>query len=146
MNDDQPGSLTEDFRQLYHSLNAGNVDRELLAKVYSDDAEFIDCFHHLRGLDALTDYFSGLYENVQSIRFEFHDEWNNGSAVMLTWTMHYRHPRLNSGNEIKVEGATQLTIRDRVVRHRDFVDGGELLYEHIPVLRRIIRYLKKRMA
>ena len=138
--------LLDEFRKLYQSLNSENVSRDQLDKVYSHDAEFLDCFHHLKGLNAITEYFRNLYENVLSIRFEFHEEFFSENGAVLTWTMWYRHPRLKQGQEITVKGATHLMFGDKITLHRDYIDGGELLYDHVPLLRRIIQYLKNRMA
>lgn len=66
---------------------------------------------------------------------------------MLTWTMSYQHPKLNGGKTIAVKGASQLNFDEkRIVRHRDYFDGGALLYEHIPLLKRVIFFLKNRLA
>ena len=66
---------------------------------------------------------------------------------MLTWTMSYQHPKLNNGELIAVKGASQLDFKQgKVVSHRDYFDGGALLYEHIPLLKRVIHFLKNRMA
>jgi len=60
--------------------------------------------------------------------------------------MTYRHPRLNGGKDISVQGASRLEFRDgKVIQHRDFFDAGELLYEQVPVLRNVIGLLKRRM-
>ncbi len=64
---------------------------------------------------------------------------------MLTWTMNYSHPRLKGGRNIAVEGATQLRFSNLVVSHQDYFDGGNVLYEHIPILSTVIAQLKKRM-
>jgi len=61
--------------------------------------------------------------------------------------MTYQHPSLNKGQPIKVEGASKLVVQDdRIISHRDYFDAGNLLYEHIPVLKNVIRFLKRRMS
>ena len=60
--------------------------------------------------------------------------------------MHTSHPRLAGGQLIEVEGCSFLLWRDRVYRHRDYFDAGALLYEHLPVLGRVIAWLKRRMG
>jgi len=140
-------AILANFRALYQALNRDTITAELIASVYDNDVVFEDCFHHISGLEELTNYFDNLYENVKSIRFEFHDDWLNDRSAMLNWTMTFVHPSLNSGREINVEGASKLIFHDgKIVHHKDYFDAGSLLYEHIPVLKSIIRYLKKRMV
>ena len=150
--------------RLYEKLD--KTSTELLKSVYSDDVVFRDPLHEVQGLEALNQYFSGLYTNVSSIDFVFHhplgptrpepaatsheaqDTWESAEQGLawLSWTMTYRHPRLNGGSDIVVEGASRLEFRHgKVCRHRDFFDAGELLYEQVPLLGKVIRLLKRRM-
>lgn len=139
--------IIDNFKQMYNTLDRDTLNFQLLSDVYADDIKFTDCFHNINGIDSLFEYFDGLYENVTFIRFDFFDQWLNEESGMLTWVMSYQHPKLNSGEVIQVEGASQLNFKNgKVVKHRDYFDGGALLYEHIPILRRIIIFLKNRMA
>ncbi|MDH2296258.1 nuclear transport factor 2 family protein [Cobetia sp. 1AS1] len=160
--DEMSPALTRVCR-LYEKLD--KTSTELLKSVYSDDIVFRDPLHEVRGLTALNAYFSGLYMNVAAIDFVFHhplgpmqaqdagpadegnaDEGNEQGLAWLSWTMTYRHPRLNGGKDISVQGASRLEFRDgKVIQHRDFFDAGELLYEQVPVLRNVIGLLKRRM-
>lgn len=143
----QSKKIIESFQQLYASLNRDTLSSNLLADVYDDDITFEDCFHNIKGIESLSVYFDGLYENVSFIHFEFKDQWVDDESAMLTWLMSYQHPKLNSGKLIEVEGASQLSFKGgKIIRHRDYFDGGALLYEHIPLLRRVIHFLKNRMA
>ena len=69
-----------------------------------------------------------------------------GGEGYLRWVMSYRHPRLAGGKVIRVSGCSHLLWRDKVYRHRDYFDAGALLYEHLPVLGRVIAWLKRRMG
>jgi hypothetical protein len=138
--------LVENFKQLYQTLNVSNVHNGLLQKVYAQDINFIDSFHNISGIDSFTDYCESIYENVVYSRFDFHDEMISDHQAMLTWTMHYAHPRLNGGKNIAVKGTSHIKFSEKVFLHQDYVDGGKLLYEHIPVLSWIIKKLKNRMA
>jgi hypothetical protein len=56
--------------------------------------------------------------------------------------MKYAHPKLNKGRIITIEGASLIRFNDKVYYHRDYFDGGQLLYEHIPVMGKLIQTLK----
>jgi hypothetical protein len=143
----QGEKIIEDFKQLYNTLNRDTVAIELLKNVYADDIQFEDCFHNIKGIEALFEYFDNLYENVDFIGFDFENEWLKEDSGMLTWTMSYQHPKLNSGNLIAVKGASRLEFKQgKIISHRDYFDGGALLYEHIPLLKRVIFFLKNRLA
>ncbi|BCD84724.1 transcriptional regulator [Pseudomonas solani] len=133
--------FAEDFARL------GRDNLDLLATLYSEDAQFTDPLHHVEGLPAIRRYFAGLYENVNDLNFEFHgyDQAGEGQGY-LRWTMTYRHPRLAGGRPIAVEGCSHLRWNERVYYHRDYFDAGALLYEHVPLLGGVVRLLKGRLA
>lgn len=134
------------FKQLYQTLDASNCNSGIVDDVYSDNVLFQDSFHRIEGVDAMKEYFNALYLNLKSSEFIFHDHWVHDDRAMLTWTMTYSHGRLNSGRDISIEGATEIRFDDKVYFHKDYFDGGSLLYEHVPVLGSVIKQLKKYMA
>ena len=143
----QSEQILKDFKQLYNRLDRDTLSFELLNSVYADNIKFEDCFHNIQGINSLFEYFDNLYENVKYIHFDFENHWINGDSGMLTWTMSYQHPKLNGGELIFVKGASHLNFEQgKVASHRDYFDGGALLYEHIPILKRIIFFLKNRLA
>ncbi|UXD88473.1 nuclear transport factor 2 family protein [Thalassolituus hydrocarboniclasticus] len=139
-------SETERFQNLYHVLNRDTVSADLLKTCYADSIMFCDPFHEIQGIDALTDYFTAMYSNVNHIDFIFTNCWHQTERSMLRWTMNFRHPRLRHGDLISVEGCSELRWEnDRIVYHRDFFDAGAMLYENIPLFGWAIRKLKERM-
>ena len=138
--------VVEDFKFLYQNLNASNINDGLIEQVYRDDIQFKDSFHELKGMSDFHGYFESVDENVIYSRFEFHEQLVDEERAMLTWTMNYAHPKLNNGNNIAVQGASHICYSDKVYYHQDYIDGGELLYEHIPVLGWVIQKLKDRMV
>lgn len=135
------------FARDFAGLDASNLDR--LGRLYSGDIHFSDPLHQVHGLVELRRYFEQLYANVSQLIFEFSgfDQVSEGQGY-LRWTMSYRHPRLKSGAPITLEGCSLLiwNAEGKVVRHQDFFDAGALLYEHIPLLGGVIRWLRRRLA
>ena len=135
------------FARDFAGLEASNLDR--LGLLYADDIHFSDPLHEVHGLIDLSRYFEQLYANVSELDFDFSgfDEVRDGQGY-LRWTMRYRHPRLNGGAPITLEGCSLLfwNAEGKVTRHQDFFDAGALLYEHIPLLGGAIRWLRRRLA
>lgn len=130
------------FKQMFNNLCAGNMAE--LGSVYSDHVRFTDPFSSVRGIDELTEYFTGAYANVISCGFEFGEPVVNGEDVCIPWIMHLQHKRIRKGKSVKVDGISQLVIRKgRVVSHRDYFDAGQLLYENLPVMGGVIRWIRR---
>jgi hypothetical protein len=61
--------------------------------------------------------------------------------------MKLKHPKLNGGQPVEVNGVSQICFSgDRVIYHRDYFDLGEMLYENIPLLGVVIRNIKQRLG
>lgn len=141
--------IVENFISMYETLHKDNL--HLLQPVYSDDVVFIDALHEVKGLPALEQYFAGMYGNLisSSIRItdvqcgQSKDDSAEGVAY-LTWDMTYVHPDLANKKPITLDGVTKIKFKDKVTYHRDYVDMGQMLYEHIPLLGSAIRYIKRR--
>ena len=133
------------FAHSFATLDKHNL--QLLNSLYSEDIAFTDPLHEVHGLPALRRYFAELYSKVSHLQFDFHsfDAVAEGEGY-LRWTMSFHHPRLASGKVIRVPGCSHLMWHDKVYRHRDYFDAGALLYEHVPVLGRVVSWLKRRMG
>ena len=133
--------LLERFRSLFNQMGSGQLGD--LASVYSDNVVFTDPFSTARGLDELTRHLGSSYQNVISCRFEFGQPVIEGQQVALPWIMYLRHKRLSKGDLVTVDGLSMLRIEgQRISYHRDYFDAGQLLYENVPVLGRMIRWIR----
>lgn len=119
-----------------------------LPEIYSSDVVFQDPVHRIEGLPALQTYFARTVQNIESCRFEFRAIHLGAGAdsAWLEWDMHYAHPKLRRGEPLKLEGVTHVAFAERIHYHRDYLDMGGMLYEHVPVIGGAVRWLKSRMS
>ena len=135
--------LLESFKSNFKDLK--KADWSQLGNFYADNILFRDPVHELHGLVTLEDYFNTLCADLIVCRFEFLDQVVDDHSAYLKWIMHFRHPRL--GNEIiDVRGVSHLRWTDKIEFHEDFYDMGAMLYERLPVLGNVTRWLKLRLA
>lgn len=135
----------ERFINHYNSLSISTM--HLLDDMYQVDVHFIDPIHEIYGIVELKRYFENLYTNVQSIVFELNESHTCGDDCFLYWTMEYQHKALNRGKTITVTGHSHLRFADdKVAFHRDYIDVGQMLYEHIPVIGWAIKHVKSRAS
>lgn len=141
-----PAAVLDRFLRLFNEMGSGHTGD--LASVYGDQVTFTDPFVSVQGLPALTEYFTGAYENVIDCRFRFADSIIGPDGhVCIPWVMVLRHKRIRRGDTIEVDGISHLRIdNDRIVSHRDYFDAGQLLYENLPVLGTAVRWLRKHAA
>lgn len=135
--------LAQRVRDAYQSLASAQIaDVESL---YTEDVHFEDPSHAIQGKSALIRYFGKMFKKLDQCSFKFHSTIADGTNVCLTWTMFLKHSKLGGGKMIRVEGVSYLKTRNgKIYYHRDYFDMGALLYEHLPVVGKIIQRSKQR--
>jgi hypothetical protein len=141
MNTNTP--LIERFKNYFKILHESDLSE--LRELYSDQVIFRDPVHEIRGLVELEDYFTSICADLTDCRFEYLDEVVTESTAFVKWVMHFKHPRLGK-RLISVRGVTHLKIGDKIDYHEDFYDMGAMLYEQLPLLGNVTRWLRSRLA
>ena len=137
--------LAKRVEEAYHNISPGNIG--VVESLYTHDAYFEDPSHGVQGKAALVNHFTKTFEKLQGCSFKFQQTVSNGADIFMAWTMFVNYPSLKGGQTIRVEGASFLKTRNgKIYYHRDYFDLGSLLYEHVPVLGRIILKIKQRIA
>jgi limonene-1,2-epoxide hydrolase len=131
------------FISVYSELKADNLQQ--LKGIYHSEVVFIDPMHQMQGRKELLSYFERLYREVISCDFIIEEVLEVGDEAAIFWTMMLRHKQLAGGRKIKLEGHSHLKVQEgQIIYHRDYFDVGAMLYEHIPLLGRVIKFIKHR--
>ncbi len=117
-----------------------------LELIYSADARFKDPFNEVRGVPAIRKIFAHMFATLQEPRFVVTTQVLDGSNCFLTWNFHFAVERLHAGAPQVIRGASHLVFDEagRICVHRDYWDAAEELYEKMPLLGSLMRWLKER--
>jgi steroid Delta-isomerase len=124
------------------------TDLARLGEFYAADARFKDPFNEVEGVPAIEGVFAHMYRALDAPRFVIRDAVAEGDMAFLSWDFFFRMRRFDRATEQQVRGATHLVFaRDgRIALHRDYWDAAEELYEKLPVVGALMRWLKKRAS
>lgn len=137
-------SVINRFVEYYAGLD--NQPPSALAALYEADATLIDPFGEHRGLYAIQRYFTHLQANVEHCRFSIDPPLCDGHFFVVTWTMHWSHPRIDGGAILTLPGCSVVKIQgEMITSQRDYYDAGEMIYEHLPLLGWAVRSVKRRV-
>lgn len=127
----------------FETLTPADVQR--LGEFYAPDALFKDPFNEVRGVRAIQQVFAHMYVALDAPRFVIHDVLVQGDQCMLTWDFVFRFRRFSRELQT-VRGAThlKLTAGGLITVHRDYWDAAEELYEKLPAVGAMMRWLKRR--
>lgn len=115
---------------------------------YGIDAWFKDPFNEVRGLPAVQRIYAHMFEALEAPRFTVTSRIQQGDEVFLAWDFRFGFRNFRRGREQLVRGASHLTLAPdgRIASHRDYWDAAEEVYEKLPALGSLMRWLKRRAA
>ncbi len=137
-------ALIQQLRDFYRDFDASRLGQ--LDGIYAKAVIFKDPVHELQGLDQLHHYMAQLGQSLQQCQFDYLDQLCGSDSAYIKWDMRFRHPALGS-KPITVRGMSQLQARDgRIIYHEDCYDLGAMLYEQLPLVGAVPRWLRRRLA
>lgn len=123
-------------------------DASRMDTIYSAEALFKDPFNEVRGPGDIARIFAHMFDQVDTPRFVVRDAIEQGDQAFLTWDFEFSFKSpLPRGPQV-IRGASHLRFAsdDRICLHRDYWDAAEELYEKLPVLGGLMRWLRRRGA
>lgn len=127
----------------FQSISIDSV--RTLSLIYTDDVWFKDPFNEVQGLEQVSHIFTHMFEQVDAPRFVVTHSVLQDDQAFLTWDFLFRMRRF-SDDEQCIRGASHVRFASdgRVAYHRDYWDAAEELYEKLPVVGSLMRWLKTR--
>ena len=133
-----------DIARYFETMTPAALAR--LDEIYTADARFKDPFNEVQGLPAIRGVFAHMYASLDAPRFVVHERIVQGEQVFLSWDFIFSL-RGRAGAPLTVRGGSHLKLAadGRISVHRDYWDVAEELYEKLPVLGSLMRWLKRRV-
>lgn len=133
------------LQQFFETLTSNSL--ETIGNVYADDAWFKDPFNEVHGLSSVRRIFEHMFDQVTDPRFVVTRAVSQGDHAFLTWDFQFRMNRLPDQPQV-IRGASHIQFAPdgRVAYHRDYWDAAEELYEKLPIVGGLMRFLKRRAA
>ena len=128
----------------FESISPSNVGDT--PRYYAPQALFRDPFNEVRGPAAIERIYRHMFAQVDDPRFTVTHRWQSAQGAMLLSELRCRAKR--GGTEFRIRCATHLEFdaQGRITLHRDYWDPAEDLYEKVPVLGSLMRFIRSRLA
>ena len=143
MSDDTRAAVDR-LRTYFETISPQSVGR--IGEFYAADARFKDPFNEVRGLPEVQRIFSHMFVALERPRFVVTDSIVGENQCFLTWNFEFHLKRFDRVTLQTIRGASHLkfTADGLIDFHRDYWDAAEELYEKLPVLGGLMRWLKRR--
>jgi len=138
-------SRIQNVVEFFEDLSRENLGR--IREIYSENARFIDPFNEVAGIPAIVRIYEDMYERCDSARFDINEKLALDNIAYVRWEFQYR-PKGKLEEERTIEGVSRLVFDHdgRVKEHTDYWDAARQVYERLPVVGTILRYLRKRIG
>ena len=132
------------FVLFFEAMDQAAVAR--LAEVYAPEVYFKDPFKEVHTLGEVQAIFSHMYVALDRPRFVVTGQVGEGRECFLTWNFEF-YFRKQPAVLQTVRGTSHLRFTEAglVDYHRDYWDAAEELYEKLPLLGSLMRWLKRRV-
>jgi limonene-1,2-epoxide hydrolase len=131
------------LKHFYETLTLETLKN--LDQLYDTQARFKDPFNEVQGVAAIQAIFNHMFATVQQPRFKVLQAFSAENQAFMSWR--FTFSRAGSASEMVIHGATHVvfTSQGKVSVHRDYWDAAEELYEKLPVLGGLMRYMRRRL-
>ena len=138
-----PHPHLQSIKRFYEALCADDIAQ--FGRHYGEHVYFRDPFNEVRGLAAVQRIFAHMFKTLDEPRFIVRDAFGEGEQAFLTWDFTFR--RRGSQQEWRIHGSSHLRFAPdgKVIYHRDYWDAAEELWEKLPLLGSLLRYLKGKL-
>jgi hypothetical protein len=137
-------NVVEKIVVFFETLTPQSVER--MGEFYVEQAFFKDPFNEVHSLAEIKQIFSHMYVTLHEPRFVVTARVLEGDQCFLTWDFRFRMKAYQSMKTQTIRGCSHLKLAPdgKILYHRDYWDAAEELYEKLPVLGGLMRWLKKR--
>ena len=138
-------ALIQGFEQLQPNDIAGMSDW------YAPDARFKDPFKEVQGIAQIQHIFQHMFESLHEPRFVVTSRILQGNQCFLVWNFLFRFKTMQPEVAQCIRGGSHLVFERnahnewRIGLHRDYWDAAEELYEKLPLVGGLMRWLKRRV-
>lgn len=100
----------------------------------------------VNGTDAIQGIFSHMFRTVREPRFHITQRVQQGNEAFLVWNFSFERG-VSDSKTLTIHGVSHIRFHDdgRVITHRDYWDPAEELYEKLPLLGGLMRWIKTRL-
>ena len=138
------GAAASRLARYFETLDPQSVAE--VARYYTEDARFKDPFNDVTGVAAIRHIFAHMFQALEQPRFVITGQVVQAQQCFMTWEFRFGFKNFRKGEQQVILGASHLVFTDagQVTLHRDYWDAAEELYEKLPLVGGLMRWLKRR--
>lgn len=135
---------TQKYIDFFGNLAITDIDK--FSDFFAEDAIFIDPFQEVKGIAAISNVFLHMFETCEQPKFIITHWSDNNNKAFLQWEFHFK--RKNKPKIFMIEGVSLIEFNaiGKVILHKDYWDVSTQVYNHVPILKNIVQFIRKKLA
>lgn len=131
------------FVETYGDFTGKQLSQRL-RDLYAEELFFNDTLHSIHDRAALVDYLQRTSERLDDMTLTILDSSRQGADLYLRWMMTTDFRVGFRDIEAETAGMTHLRFNEQgeVILHQDFWDSRQGVFEHIPVVGGVLRWIR----
>ena len=132
------------YGRFFAAIAPDSLDR--LDGIVAPDVRFVDPFNDVTGIERYRAVFRHMFETVDQPRFTILRTAIDGDTAFYRWRFSFR--RKGAVDIWTIEGMSEgrFLANGLVAAHIDHWDAASQLYERLPVIGALLRWLRRRLS
>lgn len=137
-------SINKDYANFFETINK-DTKLDSYKNYFHEKSRFKDPFNDVVGVDNIYNIFVSMYKQVDNPSFKILENISSNEISYIKWEFTFNFK--NSTKKEMFIGVSRVEFdeNNKVLFHEDFWDTSENLYEKIPILSSIMKFIKKRL-
>lgn len=136
--------FAKNYANFYKNLTVDSPKSEY--EVYFDEnSSFEDPFQTLQGFEAIHHIFVDMYEKLYQPYFIVDELISNDDVTYLRWTFEYARSSTHQRDSFVGVSRVTFSKNGKVDTHIDYWDAAQHVYEKVPLLGSILRFIKRKL-
>lgn len=109
------------------------------------DVEFRDPLNQVRGIGGMAAIIAKTFHDLDHPQFIILNVAVTGQMAFIGWTFNFRRKGWGGGAQWSIDGVSEVHFNDAglVTRHIDHWDAASEIYERLPVVGAVIRFIRR---
>lgn len=132
------------YVQAFEQLTPQNL-HDTLMPMFAHNAYFEDPFNQVVGPDSIARVFEHMFQATEMPRFRVMNYALNEATGFIWWEFHFFDKQFNPHH---ILGVSKVAFNQsgRVLSHIDYWDSGKYIYQKVPLLATLVRWVNRKLS
>ncbi len=115
-----------------------------LKNLVTTDVRFRDPFNDVVGAARMQNVFTNMLRDTEKPKFKIYRKVVDAQYCFIKWTFAAQ----SRVGPLQIDGVSEIVLDDsgRVKTHIDYWDTGETIYEKVPIIGPVLRFIRRRIG